>query len=134
MRWSNARLAVVVVSMSVGAWSSSALVVLLAIIARPQAKPNPHPSSAGVPVRCFQIDSTINDLLVKGVNVMSPSTKTDREQKQRHWDAVQSKVVPDWAHTLYTRKQAATEAAARNARGFMPQPMPPLEEVATHVP
>lgn len=83
-----------------------------------QTCPSCRKSVAGVPVRCFQVDSTINDLLDQGVNVMSPPTKKERRQKQDHWEHVQESVVPDWALSLHTRQHKAVEAAARNDRGY----------------
>lgn len=84
-------------------------------------------------MRCFQVDSTINDLLDQGVNVMSPTTKGERRQKQNHWENVQDTVVPDWALSLHKRKQKAQEAAARNHRGFMTHaPTGPSHRLSEH--
>lgn len=84
-----------------------------------QSCPSCRKLVTGVPVRCFQVDSTIQDLVDRGVKVMSPGTKGERSQRQRHWDNVQNLVVPDWAMSLQLRKRKAAEAAARNQRGFM---------------
>ncbi|KAG1678043.1 hypothetical protein FOA52_000839 [Chlamydomonas sp. UWO 241] len=84
-----------------------------------QSCPSCRKLCAGVPVRCFQIDAAIQDLLDQGIKVMSPGTKAERSQKQRHWDNVANIVVPDWAMSLQARKRKAAEAAARNQRGFM---------------
>ncbi len=47
--------------------------------------------AAGIPVRCFQVDNAINDLL--GINPMSPSAKGERKRKQAQWDDIQGTVV-----------------------------------------
>jgi chromatin remodeling complex protein RSC6 len=68
------------------------------------------------------VDNTINDLLDKGVQVMSPQTHLDRKQKRQHWEDVQAMVVPEWTMTMEERKKRATEAAARHLREFMRLP------------
>ena len=80
---------------------------------RNQTCPHCRLAVAGVPIRCFQVDSAINDMLEQGIKVMSPSTNRDRKQKQQHWDKVQPHVVPGWAASLYARRKAAEEGAAR---------------------
>lgn len=44
-----------------------------------------------MPVRCFQVDNTINDLL--RVNLMSPAAKNERKRKQVQWEDIQPMVV-----------------------------------------
>mmetsp|Transcript_13927 Transcript_13927/g.30087 ORF Transcript_13927/g.30087 Transcript_13927/m.30087 type:complete len:382 (-) Transcript_13927:747-1892(-) len=72
---------------------------------------------AGIPVRCFQVDNALSELL--GMDLMSPSAKHDRKNKQRHWDDIQKTVVQDWAMSLQLRKQQAIDAAARHHRSMM---------------
>lgn len=74
---------------------------------------------AGMPVRCFQVDNTLNDLL--GVNLMSPGSKNERKRKQSHWDEIQETVVRDWSTGLQRRKEQAQSAAARNHQQMMGQ-------------
>ncbi len=45
----------------------------------------------GIPVRCFQVDCAIDDLL--GVNVMSPGSRGERKRKQAHWEDIQATIV-----------------------------------------
>jgi hypothetical protein len=47
----------------------------------------------GIPVRCFQVDSTISDLLGVNLNLMSPATKNERKRKQEHWEDIQNHVA-----------------------------------------
>ncbi|KAL6765573.1 hypothetical protein V8C86DRAFT_2454588 [Haematococcus lacustris] len=79
-----------------------------------QSCPSCRKPIAGIPVRCFQVDNTITDLL--GFNQMSPATNLERKRKQEHWEGVQNQVVQDWASALRKRKEAAVEAAARHHR------------------
>ena len=70
------------------------------------------------------MDNTINDLLDRGINVMSPATTSERKKKQLHWDAVSTNVVPDWTSSMQDRKKRAAEVAARNHRDFLTQSLP----------
>ena len=70
------------------------------------------------------MDNTINDLLDRGINVMSPATTSERKKKQLHWDAVSTNVVPDWASSMQDRKKRAAEVAARNHRDFLTRSLP----------
>ncbi|GFH25661.1 E3 ubiquitin-protein ligase [Haematococcus lacustris] len=56
-----------------------------------QSCPSCRKPIAGIPVRCFQVDNTITDLL--GFNQMSPATNLERKRKQEHWEGVQNQVV-----------------------------------------
>lgn len=42
-------------------------------------------------MRCFQVDATINDLLV--VNPVTPGTRKDRKRKQEHWENIQTAII-----------------------------------------
>ncbi len=77
-------------------------------------------------MRCLQVDNTLNDLLDKGIKVMSPATTRERRRKQAEWDLVAGQVVPDWATTLLERRRLAVESAARHHREFMVQGPQPL--------
>ena len=84
--------------------------------ALPPDRPHLH---AGIPVRCFQVDSTINDLL--HVNLMSPITKSERKRKQAHWEDIQELVTQDWACSLQQRKQQALADSQRHHRQMQQQ-------------
>ncbi|GAX78199.1 hypothetical protein CEUSTIGMA_g5641.t1 [Chlamydomonas eustigma] len=91
-------------------------------LARKRSCPTCRRAVAGVPVRCFQVDNTINDLLDKGVQVMSPQAYQDRKQKRQHWEDVQGMVVPEWTMTMEERRKRAIDAAARHHQEFMAIP------------
>ena len=84
-------------------------------------------------MRCLQVDNTINDLLDRGINVMSPATSNERKKKQLHWDVVQANVVPDWASSLQDRKRRAMAASANNHQAFLVQSLPAAEDTSEDV-
>lgn len=67
---------------------------------------------AGMPVRCFQVDATISELL--SVQCTSPSAGRERKRKQEHWDNIQKHIMQDWAAALQKRKETALLEAQRH--------------------
>ncbi|MEW5298682.1 MAG: hypothetical protein WDW36_001774 [Sanguina aurantia] len=67
----------------------------------------------GMPVRCLQIDNTINDL---AHTIMSPATRMERKRKQLQWDDMSALITQGWAsslqHTRLQQQQATADTAA----------------------
>eukprot|EP00798_Chlamydomonas_sp_ICE-L_P019981 gene19981-26692_t len=93
---------------------------------RKQACPTCRKPAAGVPVRCLQVDNTINDVLA--IRPMSPSAKSERSRRETAWEEMQEAVVQNWASNLAARKQEALDGARRHHRAMMggqpPIPIP----------
>jgi hypothetical protein len=67
--------------------------------------------TAGLPVRCFQIDAAVSEVLA--LQPQSPAVRKERKRKQEHWQNIQRHVVQDWATSLQRRRDAAAAAAMR---------------------
>ena len=79
-----------------------------------QACPTCRKPISSVPIRCFQIDNAINDLLEKGVNILSPSSKHEREQKHRAWVVASANATQNWDRTHEDRRSNALRVANDN--------------------
>lgn len=79
--------------------------------------------TAGVPVRCRNIDNTIGDLLSN--NLASPNSKRERRRKQQFWEEVGDGVAEEWAQALARRRQQAHNSAQQHLASLTGQPQQP---------
>mmetsp|Transcript_32844 Transcript_32844/g.59511 ORF Transcript_32844/g.59511 Transcript_32844/m.59511 type:complete len:303 (-) Transcript_32844:669-1577(-) len=66
---------------------------------------------SGMPVRCRNIDNTINELLKR--NLASPSSKYERQIKLFTWRVMQNDVTKNWEEFLLRRQKTGKETTRR---------------------
>ncbi|GIL47153.1 hypothetical protein Vafri_4042 [Volvox africanus] len=95
-------------------------ICLASWLTQKQSCPECRKPTAGVPVRCRNVDNSISDILSQ--NLVSPSSKRERRRKELAWNEVGEGVLETWTTAMQQRRQQAVDTAAQHLSSLTGQP------------
>ncbi|GLC45088.1 hypothetical protein PLESTM_001685300 [Pleodorina starrii] len=95
-------------------------ICLASWLTQKQSCPECRKPTAGVPVRCRNVDNSISDIL--GQDLVSPNSKRERRRKELAWNEVGESVLETWTTAMQQRRQQAVDTAAQHLSSLTGQP------------